>query len=151
MSLQVEAIRIKSLQIGDLVTFTSQALPVAFLDMEIDRISPSGDPQEHTFSVRLRPMGVAQGLKPGMSGEVLIETLHPEAVLIPKEALVYRENQLTVFKVEDNQARLLNVEMGLSGSDSVEIVTGVLAGDTVIVSGHELLIDGALVVAVDPE
>ncbi|HEU0022242.1 MAG TPA: efflux transporter periplasmic adaptor subunit, partial [Dehalococcoidia bacterium] len=64
--------------------------------------------------------------------------------------LVYRDNRLTVFKIESNQARQLDVEIGLANADRVEILEGVLPGDRVIVSNHQLLVDGALVVAADP-
>lgn len=150
VSLLVEEIRIKSLKIGDLVTVTSPALPGSSIEMQIDRVSPRGDSQEHTFSVQLRPLDNAQGLQPGMSGEVSISAIHREAVLVPKEAVVYRDNQPMIFKLVNNQASLLNVEIGLSDAKSIEIMAGVLPGESVIVSGHELLNDGDKVVVKDP-
>ena len=100
--------------------------------------------------MQLRPLDSALGLKPGMSGEVLIEQVRLEAIMVPKEALVYRDNLPAVFKVENNQVRLLNVEIGLADPESIEIVTGVRPGDSVVVTGQEFLNDGAMVVTEDP-
>jgi multidrug efflux pump subunit AcrA (membrane-fusion protein) len=150
VTLHVEEIRINLLRIGDPVTFTSPALPGSVLEMKVDRVSPSGDSQEHTFSVHLRPTGDVPGLKPGMSGRVSIEARHREAVLVPREALVYRDNQPSVFKLENDRARRLDVVVGLADVANVEILAGILPGDRVVITGHELLTDGALVAAGDP-
>jgi RND family efflux transporter MFP subunit len=150
VSVQVEETKVKSLQVGDQVRFTSPALAGYELEMEIDRVSPSGDFREHTFRVQLRPSEDAQDLKAGMSGEVSLESRHRETVLVPRDALTFRDNQPSVFKLENDRARLRNVVVGLADAANVEILGGVLPGDRVVITGHELLTDGALVAAEDP-
>jgi len=64
-----------------------------------------------------------------------------DRLLVPREAILTRDERPLLFKVEDNRAKWLYVELGESNDDMVAI-TGVLQGgtlepgDRVIVSDH---------------
>ncbi len=99
-----------------------------------------------TAAVRLRPASAAR-LTAGMS--VTVEILGPEhggAVLVPPAAVVRDGDTAVVVTVgADSKAHRNEVEVGVVSPSAVEIVTGIKAGDKVIVRGQNGLPDGAAV------
>jgi RND family efflux transporter MFP subunit len=106
VSVQVEEASINALQQGQPVNLTTPVFPGCQLEMHVDRISPSGSQQANTFSVQLSPAEIPAGLRPGMSGEVSVETQIEKVVLVPKQAVLYREDGATLFVVQDGRAYL---------------------------------------------
>ncbi|MEO8196654.1 MAG: efflux RND transporter periplasmic adaptor subunit [Thermoanaerobaculia bacterium] len=77
--------------------------------------------------------------------EVVI-ALHRDALTLPASALRRGEQGLTeVVVVEGQAARVRRVEVGLVEEGRAEIVSGIDAGDAVIVDGSLGLVDGAAV------
>jgi RND family efflux transporter MFP subunit len=68
---------------------------------------------------------------------------HTNAVLIPAAALVREGEETAVFVVAGDKAERRAVQIGLSDGIHVEIVSGVKAGEMVIVDGQQGLPDGA--------
>jgi len=62
--------------------------------------------------------------------------IHPNALVVPTPA-VYRdaEGQTRVFRVEGAQAEAVPVQLGLEAQGRTELLSGVKAGETVILSG----------------
>ena len=112
----------------------------------VDRISPVVDASSGTVKVTV-DIGGQPGLRPGMYVDVaLVLDTRPDALLIPKKALVYDEEQMFVYRVDsDNIAHKLEVIPELVDRDHVLPAQGFSAGDLVIVAGQTGLKDGALV------
>ena len=68
---------------------------------------------------------------------------HVDAVLVPAEALVRTGTQTIVVVAVGNRAERRMVTIGLADADSVEILSGVEAGDFVITRGQAGLADGS--------
>lgn len=87
------------------------------------------------------------GLRDGMVTSVALSAARRNTqVVIPTSALFRREGATHVFRLDDDQrARLVAVTTGLASGGRVEIVSGISAGDEVIVDGQFALGDGALV------
>ena len=64
----------------------------------------------------------------------------------PRDALVLRSGRSWVFRVQGNTAERRAVETGTARGDRVEILSGIEAGDRVVVRGAERLVDGQQVV-----
>jgi RND family efflux transporter MFP subunit len=71
--------------------------------------------------------------------------LHPNAVLIPAPALVREGEETAVFVVNGDKARRRPVQIGMTDGEHIEIVSGVKAGEMVIVDGQAGLPDGATI------
>ncbi len=87
-------------------------------------------------------------LKPGMFVRVLLEfERHDNAVIVPLDALAKREGRQGVFMVDEQQqtARFVAVETGITNGQRVEVVNPDLSG-LVITLGHHLLEDGSAVI-----
>jgi multidrug efflux pump subunit AcrA (membrane-fusion protein) len=74
-----------------------------------------------------------------------------EALLVPRDALVYRNERQGVFVVDAETARFQPVVTGLAEGDMIEIVEGVTEGDTVVSRGANLLQNGDSLQLLTPE
>ncbi|MFL5898458.1 MAG: efflux RND transporter periplasmic adaptor subunit, partial [Solirubrobacterales bacterium] len=105
------------------------------------------DPQSNLLSVRVSVPNPGGRLKVGSfaTAEIILHT-DPQAVVIPKEALLNREGKNVVFMVgPDDVAHQKAVTVGAQQGAMTQILLGVSPGDTVIRVGQYELADGAKV------
>jgi membrane fusion protein (multidrug efflux system) len=141
------------LEKGQPARLRADALGGASFSGHIDRISPVVDPGTGTVKVTVATPRQA-GLRPGMYVEVeLVTAVHDDALLVPKRALVYDNDQAFVFRLkEERRVERLRLQALLEDADNVEPEGGVAAGDQIVVAGQSGLKDGALVrLPGDPE
>ena len=134
--------RLSALRIGQPATITTDFLPETSFRGWIKRMSPAVDPESGTLKVTLGLEDSAHQLKPGMfiSVEIITDT-HEDAVLVPKEAVVYEGGERYVFIVRDETASKVLVDGGLEDSLNVEVLSMIDAGVPVIVRGQSGLKD----------
>ncbi|MGB5179448.1 MAG: efflux RND transporter periplasmic adaptor subunit [Gammaproteobacteria bacterium] len=116
-------------------------LDVGDVDIQarVEQIFPIADPDRHTVTVKLDlPQGVPGG--PGMYAEVMINDINAkvrELPVVPRNALVWRGSLPGIYVMTDNNQRELRlVRTGDDvGADGVAILSGLRAGERVIVSG----------------
>jgi RND family efflux transporter MFP subunit len=98
-----------------------------------------------TVPVRLRPAGPL-ALPVGAPVQVAIEAeRHARAVVVPLAAIVREGDETAVFVAAGGKAVRRPVRLGLAADALVEIVSGVSAGEPVIVDGQAGLPDGAAI------
>ena len=116
----------------------------------IKRILPVVDPRSGTVKVTLE-VPSSPGLLPGMYVEVeLVAEVDADALLVPKRALIYDQEQVFVFRVEEDgrvQRRL--VRPTLENRDFVRISDELDEGDQIVVAGQAGLKDGSEVRVLD--
>ncbi len=120
----------------------------------VERISPEVDPRSGTVKVTLDMPG-NQGLLPGMYVEVdLVAAVEEDALLAPKRALVYDQEQVFVFRVtegaEGPRAERLLVHILIESEDVVQLAGDLAEGQRLIVAGQAGLKDGARIRLLDP-
>jgi len=87
----------------------------------------------------------------GTPVQVRIEAeTHNAVVLVPASALVHEGEETAVFVVAGDKAQRRSVMAGIVTADQAEIVSGIKAGEMVIVSGQNGLPDGAKVTTAKP-
>ncbi len=108
-------------------------------------VNPLADSVGRLFSVRVQFNGSIQGLQPGMfaRGTVAIRTIS-NTVVVSSQAVQTRGDDKYVMVIEGNKARKVKVTTGLTKGEWVQ-VTGVTAGQKVVVEGQEDLVEGATV------
>jgi len=112
----------------------------------VDRIAPVVDARSGTVKVTI-DVGGEPGLMPGMYVDVdLITATRDDAILVPKRAVVYDNDQMFVFRLGDERRveRVL-LEPLLSDKEHVEPAGNLAEGDRIVVAGQAGLKDGALV------
>jgi membrane fusion protein (multidrug efflux system) len=112
------------------------------LQVQVDVISPQFDRASRTCQVLIRLNDPSGRIRPGMFVRALIAgQTFMDRLMVPREAILTRDDRPLLFKVEDNRAKWLYVQLGESNDDLIEITKvlqgGQLApGDKVIVSDH---------------
>jgi len=98
-----------------------------------------------TVPVRLRPAGPLAA-PVGAPVQVDIDAEHhARAVVVPAAAVVREGEETAVFVAAGGKAQRRRIRVGLADADGVEIVSGVSAGEPVIVDGQAGLPDGAAI------
>jgi RND family efflux transporter MFP subunit len=108
----------------------------------VTAIAPSGDPTTHRFELKA-DLPRAQGLRAGLFARLLVPGAAAEPRLhAPARALFQRGGLTGVFVVSDGRARLRWIATGATDGDSVEVRSGLEAGESVVLSPADLA-DGA--------
>ena len=138
-----EAFKLKA---GDKVDITSEVYKGVTLDGKVETISAKGD-EAHTYPVEIVvPNTSKYPLKAGMFARVFFKTIQRNEVLaIPRESLVGSVKAPQVYVVENGVAKLRNVVLGAEFGTSVELISGLSAGETVVVNGQNNLSDNVKV------
>lgn len=112
----------------------------------VQRISPIVDPQTGTVKVTIAFSGRGD-VRPGMYVDVnLITEIHHDALLVPKRALVYDQDQIFVYRLgEERRVERLLIESILEDRENVEPTGGLEEGDEIVIAGQAGLKDNALV------
>lgn len=102
------------------------------------------DAQSRLTPVRILFLDSAGEAGKFATAKIVLRTM-PSVVLIPRAAVVTREEKAVVFTVSEDTAHMTEVELGPAESDQVAILKGLKAGDTIILVGQHELSDGAKV------
>ncbi|MBD3223751.1 MAG: efflux RND transporter periplasmic adaptor subunit, partial [Caldithrix sp.] len=105
--------------------------------------------EQHTLRVGILLQDGAQGILPGMSAEVEITArAYEETLLVPKEAVLERDERNLVFVVRDSVANWCYITPGKRNNRYVQVLDSefnLKAGEPVIIDGHFNLAHGAKV------
>jgi RND family efflux transporter MFP subunit len=120
---------------------TSPSLP----DLPLKVVSRPAQVEQGTATIPVRLVFVGQGnLAAGMPVQVDIDAeQHTGVVLIPAPALVREGEETAVFVAMGDKAQRRPVQVGLTDGTNIEILSGVKAGEMVIVDGQAGLPDEA--------
>lgn len=128
-------------RVGSRARFTSDALPGRTLEGTIEFVYPTIDPDSRTTKARVLLDNRDRALRPGMYGTVRVRGTGARArVTLPSEAVVNTGSERYVFLARAGghfEPRLVRV--GREEGDSVEILSGIAPGDTVVASGTFLV------------
>ena len=118
----------------------------------VKRISPVVDPRSGTFKVTVGLRDRWEYLRPGVFVNVqIITATHEDAVLVPKEAVVYDGGDQYVFVVEDSTACRIKLDAGFEDSHFIESLSLIQPDTPVIVVGQNGLKDQVRVKVVNQE
>ena len=129
------------LRIGQAVTLSSFADPTKSAPSTIREIRPALD---STTLSREVIVAVSGGWRPAGSirGEVVLG-VRKNALVVPEQAVVLRPAGSVVYVTEGDTVKERIVQQGVQRGGEIEIVSGVNAGETVVVDGASQLTDGA--------
>jgi membrane fusion protein (multidrug efflux system) len=119
----------------------------------IRQISPIVDTATGTVKVTVEAADLPADVRPGSFVTVdIVRETRAAALLIPREAVLRELQRAHVFIASHDVAEKRTITLGLEEGDYVEALSGVTAGETVIVAGQGGLRDGSPVkVLVDAE
>ena len=103
------------------------------------------DVNGRALKVRADLDNAALKLRPGLLVRVTVKGAPRRAVTVPEAAIVPRGSQTVVFITDKNTAREAKVSTGRYAGGVVEIVSGVEAGQEVVIAGNTRLSNGAAI------
>ncbi|MBR3640486.1 MAG: efflux RND transporter periplasmic adaptor subunit [Oscillibacter sp.] len=116
----------------------------------IRSVEQTANVQTKLYTVVISVPHSVEGLISGMFADVTFYTdVSEDAVTVPSEAILTSNGEQYVFLVEDGAAVRSAVTTGIHGDGVTEILSGVEAGQQVVVIGQQYLSDGSAVRVVD--
>jgi RND family efflux transporter MFP subunit len=123
---------LKAIGRGDRIRVVIDALPSESLTGVVSQILPAGDPQTHTFAVKV-DLPKTPGLKTGMFGRLQLDKGISRTIVLPSSAVIERGELTSVFVVDpDHVARLRWVRIGRRFNQQAEILSGINEGERVL-------------------
>jgi membrane fusion protein, multidrug efflux system len=131
---------ILKIQVGDNIPVS---IPAAGFTSKckVEEISPAADPQSRTAPIKLS-LPADPNLRSGQFGRLSLPAGTTEAIFIPRTAILPFGQMERVFIVQDGKARLRLVRTGTAENNKVEVLSGLAAGDEVVVAENTNLTDG---------
>lgn len=148
----VSELEVGALRAGQEVEMTVDALPGERFRGRIRRVFPQADSSTRMVPVEVAVTGSASTrLRPGYTARSTFQLdERTNAILVPARAVLGTSGARTVFVVENGKAERRAVRVGPEANGMVEVLEGVQAGDSVIVTGATEVREGAEVRVVQP-
>jgi HlyD family secretion protein len=141
---QVPETELAAVKPGQVVTVNVDSFPGREFEGKIARVYPTGNTASRSVLVRVEIDNSGTLLRPGLYARGRVVAEQREGVVVPKDALVTRGDKTYVFVAANGgQASEREVRVGIRDTNTVEILSGVRAGEQVITAGQGVLKDGS--------
>jgi multidrug efflux system membrane fusion protein len=141
--------QINKIHLSDQVRVQIDALGQQELAGIVVEIVPAADPASRTYLIKISivlPVGNQQIIRSGLYGKARFITGQTKALTIPIKAVVERGQLTSVYVVDQSGiARMRLVKTGKTYSDRVEVLSGLIEGEQIVVAGVEAVNDGSRV------
>jgi membrane fusion protein (multidrug efflux system) len=138
-----------SLRPGQTVAFTVAAAPGQTFNAHVDFIDPVVQTANRTIMVKARAPNPNRVLRPGMFIEARLATAtRMNAIVVPEDAVQPLRTANVVWAIEGGKASRRVVQLGARSQGVVEVLSGVKAGELVVVGGLERMAEGMPVAAI---
>lgn len=136
LKITVDEQQVSKLKVGDKVKVKPSAL-TEYIEGKISFIAPKSN-GALKFPVEILVANPDKKLKAGMyaTAEFTSSTDNNIALVVPHKAFVGSVSQNKIFKIVDGKAQMVTVKSGRNFGDKVEIISGLAAGDEVVISGQ---------------
>lgn len=143
---------LSQLAAGQRINARSDAWPDQMFAGTVTTIDSRIDPVTRAVMVRAEIPNPDGKLRPGMLLEVGVERASRDTLAIPELALQQSGANASVFRVEaGNKVKQVPVKIGARRRGEVEILSGLKAGDRIVVDGTVKLRDGSTIQDVTPQ
>jgi RND family efflux transporter MFP subunit len=140
LEVSVDVADTAAVAIGSRVPVSIAGFPA--LDGTVEEIAPSVDAVAHAYTIKMA-LPASPGLRSGLYGRARFRGADREALVVPAAALVRRGQLTLVFVDENGTARLRYVHVGAPAGDWVPVLSGMTAGERVVLNPPPSLADGA--------
>lgn len=135
-------------KIGQRADVRAEAYPNEVFEGTVTRIVQALNRATRTMTVEVDLPNKDHRLKGGMFARVeVLVGKHSQAIQIPLDAVSRLEESQYVYIVKDGKAHQVPVELGARAENRVEVVKGLTGDEQLIVSGKDLVSEGAPVQA----
>jgi HlyD family secretion protein len=139
---KVDEADIGRVRLNQSARITTESFPDRVFEGRVTQISPIGVDKDNvtTFEVKVSIDNPGKELKANMTAnaEIILEQLH-ESLLVPEAAIVYDPQRRAFVDLSDPSSktgrRRVPVKVGVGNGTKIQIVSGVQAGDKVVLPG----------------
>ncbi len=134
------------LRVGQAASVAADAYPGRSFAGTLREVAPAANPLTRSFRVKIVVDNPDHALKPGMfaRGDIMVAQVS-DALVIPRDAVLTANGKSMVFVVEDGKAKAREVRLGQISGAVVQILSGLAAGEPVVVAGLDQVTDGTAV------
>ena len=127
-------------KVGQPATVTFAAYPAETFSGNVAYVYPTLNTEARTVRVRVEFTNPKLKLKPGMYGNVTLQTDAVRTLVVPKEAVLETGLRQLVF-MDRGQGRYepVPIKLGRRSQDSLEVMEGLKEGDRIVTSANFLL------------
>ena len=152
LEMDVLETEIRHIRLGARAEIALAALPMKTVSGRVVAVNPTIDAERRTCRVLIEIENLDRAVRPGMFADVRVEAArYKDRLLVPREALLTRDDRKVVFAYEGGRAKWRYVETGEETDELVEVREGLAARDTLITAGHFNLTHNAQVIVVNEE
>jgi membrane fusion protein (multidrug efflux system) len=138
--------RIDSLQLNQTADVTLDAFPQETFTGTIVRIAPVVSTKTRVLPVTISVPNPGNRIRAGISGFVRVQSVKTGATAVPTVAVIKNKNKAMVVCIEDQRARIREIEIGpVVESGQIEVLNGLRPGDEVVVYGQDAVEENDLV------
>jgi len=139
---KVDEADIGRVRLNQAARITTESFPDKVFEGRVTQISPIGVDKDNvtTFEVKVSIDNPGKELKANMTAnaEIILEQLH-DSLLVPEAAIVYDPQRRAFVDLADASSktgrRRVPVKVGVGNGTKIQIVSGVQAGDKVVLPG----------------
>ena len=138
-NLPLEAVQL--VKVGQDFRFKAELVEDQIITGKIDWVSPELDDKTHTVKVRASFANPDGKVRPNTFGKGDIQVgKQAKAIIVPDSCIQYMSNKPFVFvRLDDLSFQAKAVELGIRNGDKMQITKGLLAGETVVFTGSNML------------
>jgi membrane fusion protein (multidrug efflux system) len=137
---------IQGVQPGMSADFYLLDAPQKLYSGRLTAVDGAADAKNRVMTARLSITNRGGALKPGMVGRVaLLRRSYARAIAVPSASLLRSERGVTAMVVVGGRAHEVSVRLGSGQGDSVLVLSGIKAGDTLVVQGAAQVSEGTRV------
>src|SRR6266699_2034150 len=148
----VPAEQLASIRIGVPVNFTVSGYPGRQFVGRITRINPTADPTTRQVRIYVSIPNEGRALVGGLFANGRMSTATKMGLVVPQSAVDVRGSIPSVMRVRQGKAEKVQVQIGLTDktSETIEVLSGVQAGDTLLLGAAQGITPGTLVRSSSP-
>ncbi len=136
---------VEELQTGQLVVIGKDKNARVNISKEsaISKISYSADMESRLFRVEVK-LGKDKKIRPGTLESVQVLTYEaPNTLSVPVDSIIKKDNDIFVFVARDDEkSEKRLIKTGKRNDDRIEVLSGLLTGDKIVVWGQNRLVGG---------
>ena len=120
------------------------------LDETISYVGNTISTSNRTFPIEIVINNSNRRIKPELNAQVMIERRNvKDAIVVPEEIVVKTDLGYVVYIIEDDVARMREVEVISRYNNQAAIRDGIEEGDELVIVGYQNLVDGEKVKVVN--
>ena len=138
---QVPTSALADVALGDRASFETPSLPGRQFEGDVGFIQPTVDSASRTLAVRIEVSNPDGALRPGLFGDVeLAGRAATPVVVVDRSAVIDSgTRQIVLVQTAPGQFTPREVRLGVRSAERVAVLSGVEAGETVVVSANFLI------------